>query len=337
MLSAGIPSRAESSPLMSLALVAVTAGYTLVWTLRAGHLTRQVMRHPMLFVADIVVSLIPAWLSGGWQSPFAIFAFGALILPGALSHWRGALVAIGVFFLIDHVGAWIISEPTDLIPIAAPSGLLLYTRPVVAAIIWPLSVELWKLRNGSRRVPHLEPTRPLSLATTISRLPRNPESSLAGSSHEESRTATALSLVRARPQTLESPPLVDLYASVRQAVAAAEEEGLVVQLVLNGPDPMLPPGHVQLLAKGITVALDNVRCHARTRHAEVTVTNEDAMVLVAIRDRGAGLLDGTAEPPGFHQLKCLRYRVAEVEGSLVVREDEAGGVVVMLQMPLLQQ
>ena len=127
---------------------------------------------------------------------------------------------------------------------------------------------------------------------------------------------------------------VVLHAALRQTIADAEEQGLVVQLVLNGPDPMLPPGHVQLMVKTVEVALHNIRCHAQTRDAEVTVTHEEENMLLIIRDRGTGLLDGTAEPPGFHQLKRLRYRAEEVEGSLDVREDVGGGVFVTLRVPI---
>ena len=334
MVGAGLPSRAEASFLATIMLLGATAAYTLLWTLRAGELTRFVMRRPLLFVADLIICLVPAWLTGGWLSPFALLALGALILPGALSHWRGALVAITVFFIIDHLGAWLFSQPGDLIPIAAPSGLLLYTRPVIAAVIWPLSVELWKMRNGARRLLDSQPTRPLSLATNMTRFPREHEVGAIPASREDGTTATALSLVRARPQTLEHPPLVVLHAALRQTIADAEEQGLVVQLVLNGPDPMLPPGHVQLMVKTVEVALHNIRCHARTRDAEVTVTHEEENMLLIIRDQGAGLLDGTAEPPGFHQLKRLRYRAEEVEGSLDVREDVGGGVFVTLRVPI---
>ena len=59
----------------------------------------------------------------------------------------------------------------------------------------------------------------------------------------------------------------------------------------------------------------------------------DERVLLAIRDHGEGLLDGTAEPPGFHQLRRLRYRVEEVEGSLLVHEEVGGGVSVTLRVP----
>ncbi|MDQ5852232.1 MAG: ATP-binding protein, partial [Chloroflexota bacterium] len=83
----------------------------------------------------------------------------------------------------------------------------------------------------------------------------------------------------------------------------------------------------------VEVGLDNVRCHAHTREAEVTVATDETNVLLIVRDHGTGLLDGTAEPPGFHQIKRLRYRIEEVEGTLNVREHEAGGVVVTARVP----
>jgi signal transduction histidine kinase len=52
-----------------------------------------------------------------------------------------------------------------------------------------------------------------------------------------------------------------------------------------------------------------------------------------VRDHGNGLLDGTADLPGFHQIKRLRYRLAEVEGTLDVREDDGGGVLFIVRIP----
>jgi signal transduction histidine kinase len=124
-----------------------------------------------------------------------------------------------------------------------------------------------------------------------------------------------------------------LYQAIRQAVAEAGEQGLHVQLVFDGDEPNLPLDHVQVLTKAVEVGLDNVHRHAETHEAEITLTSEPSDVLLIMRDHGAGLLDGTAEPPGFHQLKRLRYRVQEIEGTLEVLEDDGGGVVLRVRVP----
>ncbi len=126
---------------------------------------------------------------------------------------------------------------------------------------------------------------------------------------------------------------MELYASIREVVAEAEEQGLTVHLVFDGAEPALPQDHIQLLGKAIEVGLDNIRRHAHADEAEVTVAAEGSALLLTVRDHGIGLLDGTAEPPGFHQLRRLRYRLQEIEGALDVSEDEAGGVLLKIQVP----
>ncbi len=56
------------------ALVASTSMYTFVWSVRLPGLTTLAERRPLILLADLVVSLLPAWLSGGWSSPFMLYA-----------------------------------------------------------------------------------------------------------------------------------------------------------------------------------------------------------------------------------------------------------------------
>ena len=332
VLSARPSLRAGSVVVPTTILVATTAAYTLLWTFRLPALTRLAVRWPLLLLVDLCLSLVPAWLSGGWRSPFALFALGALILPGALFRWRGALLAIAAYFACDQIGAWVLSRLGVVGPLASPFVDLLYLWPIIAAALWPLSLTLCRLRAGRSAPATAAPATSLSAI-----LPRNrPAANTAAAaiaSREAGSTSTALSLTRARPQTLEHPPLVELYASIRQVVSEAEDQDLTVRLVIDGAEPVLPPGHVQVATKAVEIALDNIRRHAHTREAEVRITSDRASILLAIRDQGAGLLDGTAEPPGFHQLKRLRYRLEEIEGSLDVRDETSGGVVVTARLP----
>ena len=335
MLSVGARAGSNLPPALIGLLVASTAAYNLLWTLRCAALTRLASRQPALLAADLLLSALPAWLSGGWSSPFLPFMFGALMLPGALFDWRGVLVAIVGYIIVDQIVGRTAWRAGTAVPPAWPWGLLRYTLPVAAALIGPLSIAVWKRRTqrpspstASRMLPARMPMHAPGRVVQPA-----PPSGGATGREAGSSPAASWSLVRPRSQTLERLPLQELHAAIRQIVSEAEDHGLTVRLALHGAQPVLPPGHIQLLAKVVEVGLDNVRCHAHTREAEVTVATDETNVLLIVRDHGTGLLDGTAEPPGFHQIKRLRYRIEEVEGTLNVREHEAGGVVVTARVP----
>ena len=321
----------ERPALVGLLLLSMSA-YLVVWSHRLGPLVRHADRRPLLLLADLCLSIFPAWATGGWQSPLLPFAFGALVLPGALFSWPGTIAAMLAYLVVDQVVGWNAWRPGTPVPLASPGGIFSYVRPLVAAALWPLSVELWRRsprRRGLLTAPPVPAARPAtSMATRL--LPSS--SARAGSPAEPPVGATTWSI--ARSQTLEhAAVLVDVRAAILQAVAEAEEQGLAVQLVIEGVEPLLPPGHVQVLTKAVEVGLDNVRRHAGAREAEVTLASEDTMILLTVRDHGNGLLDGTAEPAGFHQLKRLRYRVQELEGTVAVHDDEAGGVTLYVRIP----
>ena len=322
-------------PSLATILVAATAIYTLVWSRQLPKLARRAERQPVFLLLDLLASALPVWLTGGWSSPFTPFVFGALALPATLFRWRGAVVAIVAYLLVDQIVGWTSWQAGARVPFATPLGVLGYVLPIIAAASWPLGVQL--LRARSRRASGQTSSPSLArhpAATAPGQLVRSGEPQGGAANRAASgATAAAWSLARARPQTLEHPPALELYASIQHAVADAEEHGLTVRLTLGSPQPTLPQDSIQLLTKAVEVGLDNIRRHAHTREAEVAVTADSAWVTLSIRDRGAGLLDGTAEPPGFHQLKRLRYRLEEVEGSLDVREDETGGVLVVARVP----
>jgi len=329
------PSYLVERPALVGVLLLLMATYLVVWSRRLDTLARAANRRPLLLLADLCLSMFPVWVTGGWNSPLLPFAFGALMLPGVLFGWRGSLVAVVAYLVVDQIVGWNTWQPGVAVPLASPAGILSYTWPVLAAVLWPVGVELWRRaprRSAPRVIQATLAARPSALVAAR-RLP--PPGASTGSTAEASAgTATVWTALRPHPQTIERAAPIEVRAAILQAVAEAEEHGMSVHLVMEGAELSLPPGHVQLLTRAVEVALDNVRRHAGAREAEVTLAGEEAGLLLTVRDHGNGLLDGTAEPPGFHQIKRLRYRVEELEGSLAVHDDESGGVVLRLRIPL---
>jgi hypothetical protein len=321
-----------------LILAGCTAVYTVVWCFFLPQLVRWVTHVPLLLLLDIILSALPGWVSGGWLSPFAPFALGALILPGAIFHWRGVIGAVTGYVFIDQLVGWT-TWPLHLnVGAAVPMLALGYIRPMIAAVIWPLSFEAWKWHTA-RKKKHLASPDLLEHILPSKYLQRGDAESgriASGLRDGQNHSSSAWRTVHQPAQTLERVP-VALHSAIQQAVSEAEERGLQVRVSLAEQEPLLPQSHIQLLAKAVEVGLDNIQCHAATCEAELALVIDDQhiqpQVVLSVRDHGNGLLDGTADLPGFHQIKRLRYRLAEVEGTLDVREDDGGGVLFIVRIP----
>ena len=73
--------------------LAVTALINVVLTLYAQRYVRIAQRNPLAMCADIVYSVLVLMLTGGWDSPFALYAYSSLVLPGLIYGWRGRVMS----------------------------------------------------------------------------------------------------------------------------------------------------------------------------------------------------------------------------------------------------
>jgi len=84
----------------------------------------------------------------------------------------------------------------------------------------------------------------------------------------------------------------------------------------------------------IMESLSNALRHGRPTHVEVRITASESRVLAIIRDDGAGLPAGGAQPAGFG-IAGMDERVRALGGRLSVRPSaETGGVTVTAEIPL---
>ena len=301
--------------------LAYAALYLLLWTMRLPSLVVQRRGSGLVCFIDIILSLNAVWLAGTAGAMFVPFALGALILPGALWGWPGSFLAAMIFLGCEAVRHWFAPGPSS-----AWALIYDYLRPVVAASIWPLSVELQKRR----------PLRQIT-ATTLPRSTLQPATRPLESGADALRgRGSGAGRIPDRPTsaTLERRA-TRLHAAVRQLVADTEQRGLRVETVIEGRDAPLPPGYAALIAKAVEIALDNVRCHAHTDAATLHLAQTPQTIVLTVRDYGVGLWDGTAEPPGFHQLKLLRYRLHELGGTLDISEPPPEGVLFAVMLPLV--
>ncbi|MDN5932307.1 MAG: sensor histidine kinase, partial [Pseudonocardia sp.] len=159
-------------------------------------------------------------------------------------------------------------------------------------------------------------------------------------------TAAALareSLTEARRsvEALAPGPLADARlpeAITDMAKAWAETSGVAVHVDTTGdPRPLLPDLEVALF-RVAQEALANEAKHARATRAGLTLSYMDDMVVLDVRDDGAGF-DPAALPPraggsGFG-LAAMEQRVRRVSGTLAVESGPGEGTAVSASVPAI--
>jgi signal transduction histidine kinase len=121
------------------------------------------------------------------------------------------------------------------------------------------------------------------------------------------------------------PGLGDLADLVAEARAA----GQAVELVMDGEGEEPSPGVDLAAYRIVQEALTNVRKHAGSAPATVTVRRFDGRLELEVRDEGPGASGGG----GGHGLVGMRERVALYGGELEVSNPPGGGHVVRARMP----
>ncbi len=158
----------------------------------------------------------------------------------------------------------------------------------------------------------------------------------AGRYLEQARTAARDGLSEARrmvwamrPEILENTSLPEALGRLLQRWQ--EESGIKAQFTLTGePRPLHPELEVGLL-RIAQEALANIRKHSKARHATLTLSYLDDMVLMDVQDDGVGL-----QPPssGSFGLRSMRERVEALGGHMTVESEAGQGTTLAFSLPL---
>ena len=89
----------DALPRHVLALSLAVATTTAI-TLFARRLNRRLRRQPALLLLDLLLAGFLLALTGGWQSPYYLYALSPLLVAGLFFHVRGAIVATTVLLLL---------------------------------------------------------------------------------------------------------------------------------------------------------------------------------------------------------------------------------------------
>ncbi|MCX7791632.1 MAG: histidine kinase, partial [Chloroflexaceae bacterium] len=287
--------------------------------------------------------------------PFLPYALGALVLPGLMFGWRGALVSALSFIGLDILGLAAFNQALGmtLAPLALTFRIL---APLLFAAAWVVVggvVERDSARGMGQTGPFGEgrmagiarskdgadrstvTVRLADLQRSIS--PGETGANLTSTAPAIAMRATAEQHPAARRLVYDLPPTPEIAlgaALERLGSLVAQQSGLEVQVSCTGTARRLHAAQHAVLLRCAQEALQNVQQHARAHSAVVLLAFEPHSVSLTVQDDGVGLLDGTYERPGLHGLRAVRYRLAEFDGRLDVFEGESGGVTVRATLPL---
>jgi signal transduction histidine kinase len=130
-----------------------------------------------------------------------------------------------------------------------------------------------------------------------------------------------------------------LAAALRLHIEALRTDGIAITSTISPGTEHLPPALETALFRVAMEALTNVRKHARTTRAHLTLLHRGASVYLEVWDWGCGP-DPSAVPavtsPGEHSgLRDMQEHVELVAGRFEVRIQQSAGTVVAVEVPAM--
>lgn len=317
---------------------------------------RIVRRNPAILMIDIVYGVAVILLSGGWDSPFLLYACSSLVLPALLYGWRGGVMGGLTFVTIILGGLWATgAPPADQLLTGAVSGVTLASIMVMPPLFGGLFSPLVELVRDYVEQRHTPPRRPQERPDTRPRRAAPPDVPLlpheGGRSrtllHDASEPSPVIQATRIRTAEQSADELrrllfapfstadVELGAAIDVLASRFyQHTGISVRVTQLGRARQVRYAQRQLLVRLTQEALLNVQQHAHASSVTVTLRYDASSVVLLIQDDGIGLLDGTYERPGWRTLRTMQYRLAEHDGRLDVFELDGSGVTVRASLPL---
>jgi signal transduction histidine kinase len=172
---------------------------------------------------------------------------------------------------------------------------------------------------------------PQQTAVHLDRARRTARTNLA----EARRTVDAL-----RPQPLEHAALADALRTVADRWRDAHPGAVEVSITVDGEPVAMGPEIDTTVLRVTQEALTNIGRHANARHATVTLSYLEDLVLLDVQDDGDGF-DGApgARPRGTtadggYGLVAMRERVALLGGELTVESEPGEGTTIAARIPV---
>lgn len=321
----------------STALICVTAR-------RRGRLVPWSVGLDVLLIGCLLPFGAYAW--GGARAPESIA--WAMLLGGSASAMaaaafrrRSALLAVALLVATHLVGYLLVHA--DAAVTGAHLNALVFSAVVSWVLAWYLCRQGAQVDSANRRALEAEAQRARyaermahynalhdTVLATLTAIARGGVD--ANTAEMRRRCAReAAYLRRLVEHTHDREPGSELRTALEESVHAAEALGLRVTARYHEP-PAVPGDIALTVAQAATEALNNVRCHAGTGHAYLTVTGDSGRLLVTVVDRGRGF-DAVSRTGGLGLDRSVHARMRGIGGRASVDAAPGEGARVELRWP----
>ena len=326
-------------PLAALCLWSAFFG----WQVRRSGLTPAVVLADAAVISALALAqthLVPAVLIADdttWMLPLACTS--VYILQLALRPWFGlpaALVVVAAYGVGSGrpAHAWLL-----VIEAGVAAGLVAVIRGgaqqaddvVAAGLETERQVRAEEARRADEREQHrqLHDTMLSTLTMVAAGAFAAPSAALTAQAARDLRVLRGLAAAPAPVLATGAEPLVDLGSRLERAVAGAGD--LAVRLELAPVS--LPAPVADQIAACAGEALRNVRQHAGTGQALVTVAGDGGWAVVTVTDHGRGF-DPASVPPARRGVReSIRGRMAAAGGRAMISSQPGAGTTVTVSWP----
>jgi signal transduction histidine kinase len=335
-------------------------------------LGREVDDILVMSLADVGLALAIVHLSGGWDSPYYLFAVASLLVPSSILGLRSNLLLAlgfnGAYLLILATagqgtdGPWLGDEVNNLAVFLATPFLVAVVVQFLSWMTRQLAAERETARQALAENIRLQREREELIAQEErSRIAREIHDGIAqsiymlslnletvaeappGEPHSGERlqglvTLAKQALLEVRHYIFDLRPLLQGDASLSAALRSQVREfatvsGLPVSVAVEGAERALPVAVATALYRIAQEALANVYRHGRASEISLRLAFGEGSVGLEVSDNGVGFSVGSERALSGRGLRNMRQRAAELGGTLDIASAPGQGTRIAVTIP----
>lgn len=333
--------------------------------LKSGHVSDILV----LSLVDVALALVIVSQSGGWDSPYYLYAVSALLVPSSMLSLRGNLILalgfVGAYVVILATagegvdGPWLSDELNNFVVFVAIPFLVAFVVQFFGWLNRELAEERERAQQALEESVQLQEERERlvaeqergrlareihdGVAQSIYMLSLNLETAAEMAAGEPDLGRRLARLVTLAKQTLlevrhyifDLKPLLRGDASLAESLKSQVREftvvsGLEVRLTVLGREPGLPAATKTAMYRIAQEALANAYRHAGASRIGIRLVFDDRLVRLEVCDDGVGFAGDGGSGRG---LLNIRQRAEEIGGELIVKSVPGQGTSVTAVLP----
>ncbi len=344
-----------------------------VRTLLQRWLGREVNDILLVSLADVALALAIVHISGGWDSPYYLFAVASLLVPSSILGLRSNLLLAlgfdGAYLLILATagqgtdGPWLREEINNLMVFLATPFLVAVVVQFLSWMTRQLAAEQETARQALADNIRLQQEREEliaqeernriareihdGIAQSIYMLSLNLETAAEAPPGDPNAAQRLQGLVGLAKQTLlevrhyifDLRPLLQGDASLSAALQSQVREfttvsGLPVTVAVEGAERPLPVATATALYRIVQEALANVYRHGRASAISLRLAFAEGSIRLEVSDNGVGFSVPDEQAKSGRGLRNMRQRAAELGGTLDIASAPGQGTRIAVVIPI---